>query len=61
MKLCLLYKIINELCYFPSLAFLKGTVLIMLDLIPCQCISLLPELMPITFLLYPKIYLCGTH
>ena len=61
MKLCLLYKIINELCYFPSWVFLTGTILIMLDLIPCHCISLLPKLMPITFLLYPKLYLCGTH
>ena len=34
----------------PLRSFLTGTVLIMLDLTPCHC--LLPELMPITFLLY---------
>ena len=33
----------------------------MLDLTPCHSINLLPELMPITFLLYLTLYLCGTH
>jgi len=61
MKLSLLYKIIHELYYFPSGIFLNRHSCIMLDLIPCHCISLLPELMPITFLLYLTLYLCGTH
>ena len=62
MKLCLLYKIIHELCYFISVVyFVTGTVLIMLDLTPCHSTNLLPELMPITFLLYLTLYLCGTH
>ena len=43
-------------------SFLTGTVLITLDLTPsCHSTKLLPELMPITFLLYLTLYFCGTR